>query len=275
MATPKVEIFLTTCARADWCLWMLKDIQKESDGVDYNVRVFHDVAPKDKYIDVVAFCKKHPNFHYYRVKRATGKKGYWKVHKYMHELADKLKFDYLIMLQDDMALVENFTKRAISVLGGDVEACSLFPTNYLHKLTQKPTHLPMPKDFTCFHQAPLETLNGTPMRSTNWSDCCYVATKDAVQGIRIEPPTRKYINNSNNGSGVTYSFIKGYNTKSGKRIYQIEHGLVQHIGFFQSSMFGKRKDIPNDKFDRHNNYYIHLTDQDYEYTLNKLKSLCL
>lgn len=270
MALPKVEIFLTTCNREKWCLWMLKDIQKETSGVEYNIRVFHDVAPKDDYSSVKKYCKKHDNLFYYKVKKATGKKEYWKIHKYMHELADTLDFDYLIMLQDDMALVENFTQRAISAIGGDVEVLSLFPTNHLHRLTQKPSQLPI--DFKFCHSAPLETLNGTPMRSTNWSDCCYIATKKATTGIQITQPSKKYQANSANGSGVTYSFIKNYNEKSNKRIYQIEHGLMQHIGFFSSQMFGNRTDIPNNIFDRHNDYYIYLTDQDYQYTLEKIKS---
>lgn len=269
----KVEIFLTTCNRAEWCLWMLKDIQKESQGADFNIRIFHDVAPGDDYSKVIEYCNRYSNLFYYKVKQATGKKEYWMVHKYMHELSDTLDYDYLIMLQDDMALVENFTKRATSVLGGNVEVCSLFPTNYLHKLTQRPK-TPLKTPFTFNHSAELEVINGTPMRSTNWSDCCYVATKQAMQGIQIEQPSKKYQANPTHGSGVTYSFIRGYNEKSGKRIYQIEFGLVQHLGFYLSSMFGTRKDIPNDPLDRHNNYYIYLTDEDYQYTQKKMIELC-
>jgi hypothetical protein len=248
---------------------MLKDIQQESQGLDYNVRVFHDEALGDDYSELIEYCKQYSNLHYYKVKKSTGKDQYWIIHKYMHELADKLEYDYLIMLQDDMALVENFTQRAVNILGGEVEVCSLFPTNLLHKLTQAPSN-PLKNAFSYNHSAELQILNGVQMRSTNWSDCCYVATKAAMQGIVITPATGKYIKNPTHGSGVTYSFIRGYNQKTGKRIYQIEFGLVQHLGFYASSMFGERKDIPNNPLDRYNDYYIYLTDEDYYYTLKKI-----
>jgi hypothetical protein len=268
----KVEIFLTTCKRAEWCLWMLKDIQRESQGVNYNIRVFHDEAFGDNYSKVIDYCKQYNNLYYYRVKYATGKDEYWVIHKYMHELADTLAYDYMIMLQDDMALVENFTQRAVNVLGGKVEVCSLFPTNLLHKLSQEPPK-PLKNAFTYNNSAELEILNGVLMRSTNWSDCCYVATKAAMQGITITPPTAKYKSNPTHGSGVTYSFIREYNQKTGKRIYQLEYGLVQHLGFYDSAMFGEREEMSDNPLDRDNPWYIHLTDQDYYYTLKKVTEI--
>jgi hypothetical protein len=253
----KIEIFITTAKRPKWCLNMIKEVQRESKGFNYNIRVFHDNDGSD-YSKVKKYCAKSNNVFYYKTLEFGGKPNFWILHNMMYSVLDTLDYDYFILLVDDMTLVKDFTKRAVRLVNKTIDICNFCTVN-VHITNM------MSKGF--------RVINGVEMSQTNWWDCMCVARKKAMQGLRILKPSehrKKYA-----GSGVAQEFIRAYNNKSGKKIWQTRFALTEHLGIDNSAMH---------KRERRFNYYgdvrtdndplrMAIAPEDYEYTNTKFNKL--
>jgi len=261
-----IEIFVMTSKRARWCHTLLEDLKEQGSGFDYDVRIFHDNCGND-YSGVEQFCNENSNFHYYKTKEHLGKEGFWMLHNLMYTFLDTLheseKVDYFIQLPDDIVLVNDFFKRAITLVQNDVHLCNFF-TFQIHKKIYQGAQTEI-------------TKNGVKMWANNWVDCCFVAKGEYMKGIRIDTPDlTRWLKNKRLGSGVAHSFIRAWRAKYDKTIYETVWALIEHWGGFgESAMHAPERkicyygEVPAKKYEKGLKYRLlgnlHPNDVDYIY----------
>lgn len=217
----KIVIMITTHRRPKWCLNLLKELKKESKGLNYEIHLIHDKCDSD-YSRVVNYCKRN-NIKYWRTKENFGKLRFWELHNLIYQLLDTMQYDYFIQLIDDITLVKDFTRRAISTLK-HFNVCKL---SFFYVYNKK----------DCIEK----TINGIDYKELDWIDCAYAARPDLLKGFRLEKPIldRKRFR----GSGVAHAFKKSYRRKKGgdKRMWSLSCSLWEHLGWIDSVMHENRR----------------------------------
>lgn len=263
-----IEIFITTAKRGSWCLNLLHDLKEQGKGYEFNVRVIHDKSDSD-YSGVIKFCEENKNFYYGETEKTFGKIGFWYVNNMMYQLLDTLKYDYFIQLPDDIILVDNFFKRVLNLVKSEIDLCNFFTFN-IHKQS--------------FLNTQIQNINNVEMWQNNWVDCCFIAKPSVMKGFQIEETNpNRWLKRKYTGSGVAGSFIREYNRRYDKQIYQTCYSLVEHIGAFKTAMHDYERsmayynepqlEIFEYKKNMGNKLLMNLHDSDKDYIENKINSL--
>lgn len=263
-----IEIFITTSKRGLWCHTLLEDLKEQGKGYEYNVRVFHDNCGTD-YSAVERFCQENENFYFYETKEHLQKIRFWLLNNLMYSFLSQLEYDYFIQLPDDIVLVDGFFKRAINLVQGDLDICNFFTFN-VHQES--------------FKQHTILKKNNEKMWLNNWVDCCFIARPCVMYDFQIEKTNaNRWMKRRYTGSGVAGSFIREYNKRYNKQIYQTYYSLVEHLGAFKTSMHEPERSTlyynePQlDKFvykkNLGNKLLMHLADKDKDYIENKINEL--
>jgi len=248
-----IVICITTHKRPVWCLNLLKEIKKESKGLDYQVYVIHDKCDSD-YTKVENYCKKN-GYNYLRTNRNFGKIDFWKLHNIIYTILDRLEYDYFIQLVDDITIVKDFTRRAIEPLK-HFDVCKLS----LHWIFYEKNNV-------------IKEINGIEYKAHDWIDCAYSARSDLLKGFRINKPV--FNRGKWGGSGVAHAFKLAYSAKTGQTMWGVNHSLWEHLGYIDSVMHDHRRrkayyDNPRLEKDPLRAYFL---PEDRDYIEKKFKKL--
>ena len=259
----RIEIFIMTYKRPQWCLNLLMDIKKQGRNYDYTVRVIHDGDSLD-YSIVKNFCRNNFNFDFRQTPKHYGKDGFWELNNNIYRFAETLSYDYFIQMPDDIVLVDNFFKRVTWLLNEKVLLCN-FATVNAHK--------------EGFKNLPIKKIKGVEYWANDWVDCCFITKKEVIDDVRLE---QTVVKKKNRGSGVAHKFIKCINEK-GIKIYQTRYALFEHIGAFKTTMHSKNrnKELWNEKNENIKNYkknmdrkiLCNLLNTDKDYIEKKIKKM--
>jgi len=210
----KIQIHITTHKRPEWCYYLLRQIKEQQKHYNIHVVAFHDLCDSD-YSKAIEFCKEN-GWEFLQTKDNLGKWKYWKLLNYTYEYAEKFDYDYYIALPDDIVLVDNFFKRAVSMPNKRYPMINFFTMNIhydMYLISKK-----------------VRKVNGVLYFVSGWVDGCFIATKEYMKGLQIYEPaaTRKRMNLR--GTGIAHELIKHYNSKVGNVSLQSCYALCEHIG---------------------------------------------
>lgn len=245
----KIFVKITTHKRPEWCLNLLKDLKQQQREHDIIVNIFHDKCDSD-YSEVYKFCQEN-NWKYFKTKENFGKYKFWQFLNMIYTYQDYVDYDVWISLPDDVVLVDNFFNRCLDLL--KINPVVNFFTMQVHLSTY------------CLLELKAGCWNN------NWIDGCFVATKKAMKGLRIDEPHFTKYPQKNRGTGTAHELRKSFNAK-GFRIFQTKFALVEHIGNTETVMHdaSRRKQIYGERRMSNDPLSSSLTEEDSNYIKSKL-----
>ncbi len=205
----KIVFAIATYNRPDMLLSLLKDIEREV-SCSYKVLVYNDGSKMD-YADV----KSMKNVVYKKLDH-HGKRYYYKLNQRIYKDLKKEDFKYFIHLADDMRLVEDFQKEAISrykASGADV--LNLFVTTSLRDQLHKKVY----------------SNNGHSFIKKRWVDGCYITIRGVLSkhGFKFPAVSDRWFTSPNcsSGCGTALTLMM---KRGGTKVVISEKSLVMHNG---------------------------------------------
>ena len=102
----KVIILIFTYDRFNSLTRLIEQLVSQSTKYEYKIVVCDDSSPGDEYINMDYF--NNNNVEIIRTNENNGKFGYWKTVNYAFNHIKNINFDYLIQLDDDYEICDNF-----------------------------------------------------------------------------------------------------------------------------------------------------------------------
>ncbi len=208
----RVHVNITTHKRPTFCLFLLKQIHEQSEGLDISVTVFHDRCDSD-YSQVREYCQSK-GYEYLMTYRHMGKWEFWKLNNRMYHHIEKKEFDYYVQMPDDIILVDNFFGRLLSLVK-DRKSCVNYFTN--NGVVDK------------FRQHPRVRVRGVTLIETGWIDSAFCTTKEVMTGFRIKRNWRSRAKKPLKSSGVGLQQGVAYTQKTQRKALSTRYSLCEVI----------------------------------------------
>jgi len=248
-----ILVAITTHKRPKWCLELIKELHSQREGFDIKIVIFCDKDETD-YTIVKDFCREF-NYTYLETRVLMGKYRFWEIINLTYYYADNQDYDYWISLPDDCIPVQNFFSRAINLLSEKYPVVNFFTMNIHTRMGATDKRV---------------TVNDSVLMLTNWVDGCYISTKEIVQGLKIPIPIASSMKLERVGTGVSHEQVRYFNDK-GILVAQSYYALVEHIGSLKSVMHTAK--VRGEHYGKTLEFDLSssLTEDDYNYTHDKLK----